>query len=505
LNELVQSDPLPSLTLKTLLLVCETYPAFKNLAVSSLVELAKRDTTAWDNTVLWKGFCIACVRLQPLSFDALVALPTIQREKFFIAHGELFESFRTHLNQEKTRLEQTNVSESGYPRSFSAVARDSLPKSSSAFRGPSLGDSFFDENGELMPMWSDLKEEGIEDSTAVLTVDEDEEKRPALLSCGRPTQIRVASYVVLGESNARPERYPYVPAAVLDWETRKTKLSKEILLRRPDIVCLQQIEHYEDHFKPSLHQEGYTSLFKQRTGTAQDGVGIFWLKDRYRLVLEHKIEFNNLAFANPSNPQAHRFVRHSVALIAVLEPVQNTSRKRADKRTRLMVASVDLCREPMFEDVRAMQAKTLAETLEKLVITTKAASAPNVPVIVCGGFHVAPESGVYELMSNGQLDHNHPSVAGLKLFSPLQQRLGLKSAYKSVYKTEPPYTVFTPSQQIASDYIFYTASRLRALAALDVPARETLERDTALPSNACGSHHILLMSVLESIIDEKEQ
>ena len=25
-----------------------------------------------------KGFCIACVRLQPLSFDALVALPTIQ-------------------------------------------------------------------------------------------------------------------------------------------------------------------------------------------------------------------------------------------------------------------------------------------------------------------------------------------------------------------------------------------------------------------------------------------
>ena len=35
------------------------------------------------------------------------------------------------------------------------------------------GDSFFDENGELMPMWSDLKEEGIEDSTAVLTVDED--------------------------------------------------------------------------------------------------------------------------------------------------------------------------------------------------------------------------------------------------------------------------------------------------------------------------------------------
>lgn len=57
---------------------------------------------------------------------------------------------------------------------------------------------------------------------------------------------------------------------------------------------------------------------------------------------------------------------------------------------------------------------------------------------------------------------------------------------------------------VASDYIFYTASRLRALAALDVPARETLERDTALPSNACGSHHILLMSVLESIVDEKE-
>ena len=92
--------------------------------------------------------------------------------------------------------------------------------------------------------------------------------------------------------------------------------------------------------------------------------------EKKRKKFNFQLFFCDRAFANPSNPQAHRFVRHSVniklnnqtnkqfkqpqpysqvALIAVLEPVQNTSRKRADKRTRLMVASVDLCREPMFE------------------------------------------------------------------------------------------------------------------------------------------------------------
>jgi hypothetical protein len=52
LEALVGAERLPSLALKTLLLVCETYPAFKNLAISSLGKLAQRDTTSWDDAVL---------------------------------------------------------------------------------------------------------------------------------------------------------------------------------------------------------------------------------------------------------------------------------------------------------------------------------------------------------------------------------------------------------------------------------------------------------------------
>jgi hypothetical protein len=49
------------------------------------------------------------------------------------------------------------------------------------------------------------------------------------------------------------------------------------------------------------------------------------------------------------------------------------------------------------------------------------------------------------------------------------------------------------------DYIFFTSSHLRALAALKMPERQALERDTALPSTLVTTrvytHHRFFISI----------
>lgn len=509
--QLESHAPLPSLLMKTLLLICETYPTFKNLAISALLRLSKRTTSVWDDAVLWKGFCIACVRLQPLSFAALAELPTIQREQFFVAHSELFEPFREHVAAEKARLEQSQVTGvAGYVRPFVAMPKSNLPADSTAIGTITGRDVLFNEFGEKI---QDPPEDMIADN--------------AILSTRRAGQVRLLSYSVLADCDAQPQRFPYCAPSTLDWEARKKQLAAEILLRQPDIVCLQNMDHFEDFFKPEMHKEGYASIFKQRTGNARDGVGVIWRVDRYRLVLEHKIEFNNLAFVNPNNPASRRMLRDSVALVAVLEPITHDGgvavsairppRKRTrhgdtntsgvsgrdpfdDTRQRLLVTSVALCNEPRFDDVRVMQTKMLLETLEKLVITTKSKDSPNVPVLICGGFNAPPESPVYELLSKGVLSHQHSAIAAMKLFQPITHRLSLRSAYANVAQ-EPPFTQFTPSYIGTSDYIFYASSHLSAIGVLDVANRTDIERDTALPSEACASDHQCLMTVLEATGD----
>ena len=45
-----------------------------------------------------------------------------------------------------------------------------------------------------------------------------------------------------------------------------------------DIICLQEVDHYDD-FVEHLNKLNYESLFKKRTGNNPDGCAIFWKKD----------------------------------------------------------------------------------------------------------------------------------------------------------------------------------------------------------------------------------
>ena len=62
---------------------------------------------------------------------------------------------------------------------------------------------------------------------------------------------------------------------------------------------------------------------------------------------------------------------------------------------------------------------------------------------------------------------------------------------------EPEFTSFTHAASATTDFIFYTAPKLNVVATLAMPARADIERDTALPSHANCSDHLMHLAVFE--------
>ncbi len=87
----------------------------------------------------------------------------------------------------------------------------------------------------------------------------------------------------------------------------------------------------------------------------------------------------------------------------------------------------------------------------------------KIPVIICGDFNSVPESGVYELLSNGSVLGTHEDFMAHKYgrytSEGIRHRLGLKSAYAPV-APDLPVTNYTPSFQGHIDYVWYSAGNL---------------------------------------------
>lgn len=77
----------------------------------------------------------------------------------------------------------------------------------------------------------------------------------------------------------------------LNWDFRKTQLLREILQYKPDLITLQECDHYYDFFLPELMSLGYDGLFAPKPSSAclevsenSDGCAIFLKKDKFRVV-----------------------------------------------------------------------------------------------------------------------------------------------------------------------------------------------------------------------------
>ncbi|KAJ8262395.1 hypothetical protein GJAV_G00165950 [Gymnothorax javanicus] len=286
------------------------------------------------------------------------------------------------------------------------------------------------------------------------------------LSKGTPSlsqPIRVMQWNILAQALGEGmDNFVECPPDALNWAERKYLILEEILSYSPDILCLQEVDHYFDTFQPILGSLGYHGTFcpKPRSpcldvehNNGPDGCALFFRCDRFKL--EDSASVCLVATMLKTNQ------------VAILQRLRCCATGRP-----LLVAVTHLKACKGWERLRCAQGSDLLRRLGE-------AGAGDTPLVVCGDFNAEPEEDVYRLFSASDL--------------------GLDSAYKKLSvdgQSEPPYTTWnirpTGESRLTLDYIWYSRQDLRVNTVLDLPADEHIGPGR-LPSYSYPSDHLSLV------------
>ncbi|VVB14071.1 unnamed protein product [Arabis nemorensis] len=205
----------------------------------------------------------------------------------------------------------------------------------------------------------------------------------------------VLSYNILADYLANDHwrsLYFHIPRNMLSWGWRKSKIVFELGLWSADIMCLQEVDRFQD-LEEELKPRGYSGIWKMRTGNAVDGCAIFWRSNRFKLVHEESIQFNQLG------------LRDNVAQICVLETLSNSQTKENEvspsesSSRRVVICNIHVLFNPKRGDFKLGQVRTL---LQKAHAVSKLWD--DAPVVICGDFNCTPKSHLYNFISEQKLD-----------------------------------------------------------------------------------------------------
>ena len=83
--------------------------------------------------------------------------------------------------------------------------------------------------------------------------------------------LRVVQFNVLADGlsgrDTKLGGFDSAPPASLRWEARRERLLEEVFRhpgRVPDVICLEEVDHYSDWFLPRLRERGYRGFFVKK-------------------------------------------------------------------------------------------------------------------------------------------------------------------------------------------------------------------------------------------------
>ncbi|KAL6715903.1 Glucose-repressible alcohol dehydrogenase transcriptional effector [Lecanora helva] len=351
--------------------------------------------------------------------------------------------------------------------------------------------------------------------------------------------LGIMSYNILCDKYATTAQYGYTASRDLAWEHRKFRILEEIRSHDADIVCLQEIdrESFDEFFRRELAMNDYRGVFwpKSRARTMVekearlvDGCATFYKGGKYVLLDKALVDFANIAINRLDMKGEHDLFnrvmpRDHIAVLSFLENRMTGS--------RMIVGNAHLLWDPEFADVKLVQVAILMEQLEKHAekwakhppCTDKAAfrhsdvdseantepgdepasepspsleyaSGPHIPLIICGDFNCAADSGVYELITTGSVPGNHADMGNRGYGSFTQKGMTHPFKLKSAYNTpdELAFTNYTPTFTGILDYIWYSTSALQVRELLGNVDEAYLQKVPGFPNHWFPSDHIAL-------------
>ncbi|KAL1517604.1 hypothetical protein ABEB36_001345 [Hypothenemus hampei] len=284
-----------------------------------------------------------------------------------------------------------------------------------------------------------------------------------------PNSLRVFQWNILSQALGKEnDNFAKCPDEALDWNHRKYLIIEEIIEYCPDIICLQEVDHF-NFLKLVLATQGYTGMFFPKPDSpcfyidgnnGPDGCAIFFRTNKFELL---RTEARIL--------EIWRIQSNQVALLMILK-VKETGREICVVTTHLKAKH-----NALLATLRNEQGKDLLDFLKR--------NCGDRPVILAGDFNAEPVEPVYSTM--------------------LASEQNLASAYAECYANndglpsaarEPPYTTWKirDAGEICHtiDYIFYSKNQLDVETVLEFPEGSEIG-EARVPSLSYPSDHFSLV------------
>eukprot|EP00921_Rhytidocystis_pertsovi_P002588 GHVQ01004479.1.p1 GENE.GHVQ01004479.1~~GHVQ01004479.1.p1 ORF type:complete len:639 (+),score=84.49 GHVQ01004479.1:657-2573(+) len=227
-----------------------------------------------------------------------------------------------------------------------------------------------------------------------------------------PAVFRVMSFNILAQSLV-DDKYSQHDPSVMDWNNRKNNICEEITQNSPDVVALQEVDHW--HFECLLNKFrgiGYDGIYKKKTRNKDDGVAILWKTCRFTYRDFMDVEF----FLG----DGRLMDRDQVALILVLRDnltsIPEGRSRQPPRSDYLVVANTHLLFNTKRGDVKLGQLCMLLDGLQKTVsklegqyhnaesTSSRSNETASIGCVLCGDFNMTPQSALYKWMDSGSID-----------------------------------------------------------------------------------------------------
>jgi len=231
-----------------------------------------------------------------------------------------------------------------------------------------------------------------------------------------PIPFRVLQFNVLadGLSGLREDRGSFinVDPKSLEWEQRRYRLLGEVVQYSPDIITMQEVDHYNDFFFPELQRMGYIGMFAPKplssclfVSNSSDGCAIFVSEKRLKVISSESITLAltkaELVDGGELNEEdIYIRAQNQVALITVCEVIPTADDfsfpVRLAQPPLLIIATTHLKSSKSASGERYRE-KEIGEVLKRIELITAAfkKSGREPALLLCGSFNAVPEPTPY--------------------------------------------------------------------------------------------------------------
>ncbi|XP_030571717.1 nocturnin isoform X2 [Drosophila novamexicana] len=311
--------------------------------------------------------------------------------------------------------------------------------------------------------------------------------------------IRLLQWNILSQTlGQHNDGFVRCPEEALTWQHRKYLIVQEILQNQPDVVCLQEVDHFK-FLQTVLGSQNYAGIFfpkpdspclyiEQNNGP--DGCAIFYKRDKLQL-----LGYDTRIL------EVWRVQSNQVAIAARLQ-LKSSGNEFCVCTTHLKARHGAL-----LAKLRNEQGRDLIRFVKQF--------AGGSPLLLCGDFNAEPVEPIYATILGCDLFKLSSAYADMQLEREREREQDREQQFTSScedpnefisqsIKREPPYTTWKIREDGEEchtiDYVFYTPQQLKIKNCLEFPAGEQIGKNRT-PSFQYPSDHFSLVCDFE-LLDE---